>query len=60
MAITMKDLNYLILMVVWFLGMALAQGWWKLLAIVFPPYSMYMVAEWVLAEVQSACPLFHF
>ena len=47
----MKDLNYLILMVVWFMGMAVAQGWWKLLAIVFPPYGMYLVASWVASTI---------
>ena len=52
----MKDLNVLIATVAWFLGIALAQGRWKLAAL-FPPYAFYEVAKWGLSEAQTICPL---
>jgi hypothetical protein len=27
------------------MGIVYAVGWWKLLAVTFPPYAMYLVAE---------------
>jgi len=29
----------------WLAGIALAQGWWKLLAIFVPPYGWYLLVE---------------
>lgn len=53
----MKEISYMVFMFVWFLGMAIAHSWWKILAIVFPPYGFYLTAEWLLTEVQRVCPL---
>lgn len=52
----MRELNYLIAAVAWVFGLALAQGWWKLLAII-PLYGWYETAKWVLSEVQTVCPI---
>lgn len=49
--IIMKEISYIFFISVWFLGMAMAAGWWKLLAIIFPPYSLYLVAERVVATL---------
>ena len=32
----------------WFAGIVYAVGWFKLLAVCFPPYSMYLVVEKIL------------
>lgn len=32
----------------WISGVVLASGWWKLLAVVFPPYAIYLVVERIL------------
>ncbi len=29
----------------WFVGIVYALGWFKLLAVLFPPYAMYLVIE---------------
>lgn len=32
-------------MLLWLAGVVLAQGWFKILATVFPPYALYLVLE---------------
>lgn len=45
----MKDLietmASLALSVFWMAGVVLAAGWWKALAVFFPPYALYLCAE---------------
>jgi hypothetical protein len=36
------------LMFMYFAGMVVAQGWWKLLAIFFPPYAIYAIVEKIM------------
>jgi hypothetical protein len=48
----MKHLTELILVLlivfVWMTGIVMAQGWMKVLALLFPPYPIYLVVERVL------------
>ena len=48
----MKHLTELILVLlivfVWMAGIVMAQGWMKVLALLFPPYPIYLVVERVL------------
>lgn len=32
----------------WFAGIVFAVSWFKLLAVIFPPYAMYLVVEKIL------------
>lgn len=48
MVIIVKDLTAIYFATLWFTGIALAQGWWTLLAAVFPPYGFYKTAEWLV------------
>ena len=41
----MKSIGTLIVIVTWIMGVVLAQGWLKLLAICFPLYGWYLVVE---------------
>lgn len=43
----MKDLTYLIILLMWVAGMVLAVGWHKVLAL-FPPYAIYVFVEKIL------------
>lgn len=33
------------LLVLWIAGVVLAAGWWKALAVFFPPYALYLCVE---------------
>lgn len=33
------------LLVLWVAGVVLASGWWKALAVFFPPYALYLCVE---------------
>lgn len=37
----------------YFGGLVLAQGWWKILAFIFPPYGVYLVVERLLGLLPS-------
>jgi hypothetical protein len=49
----MYHLNYLIATIAWMLGIATAAGWWKLAAVVFPPFAWYELAVKVLSLQSS-------
>jgi hypothetical protein len=34
-----------VLFAFWYCGIVIAQGWWKILATVFPPYAWYIFTE---------------
>ena len=40
-----NDYIKFVLFAFWYCGIVIAQGWWKLLATVFPPYAWYIFAE---------------
>ena len=45
----MRDIAYLITVILWIAGWVLAQGFWTLFfAVVFPPFSIYLVVEKVM------------
>jgi hypothetical protein len=46
-----KNLVSLFLFVWWFSGIAVAAGWWKLIAILIPPYAWYVFMEKLLKSL---------
>lgn len=46
----MKHLNELIAVTAWVFGLAVAPGWYKLLAL-FPPYAWYELASKMLEKI---------
>lgn len=40
-----ETLGGILLFVFWIAGVVLATGWWKALAVFFPPYALYLCAE---------------
>jgi hypothetical protein len=42
---TAKAMVSLIMSTAWIAGMVIAQGWLKIIAIVFPPYAWYLLIE---------------
>lgn len=49
----MKEKNFisLFLFVWWMAGMAVATGWWKIVAIFMPPYAWYVFIEKLLKSL---------
>ena len=45
MTIKTDGLGMLLMFVPWLAGIVLAAGWWKALAVFFPPYAWYLVVE---------------
>lgn len=47
-----EDLIYLCMVIAWVFGVAAAQGFWQVLfAVVFPPYSWFLIAEYILERL---------
>lgn len=42
---SIETMASLALFVLWVAGVVLAAGWWKALAVFFPPYALYLCAE---------------
>lgn len=40
-----ETIGSILFFVLWMAGVVLAAGWWKALAVFFPPYALYLCAE---------------
>ena len=46
----MRGLGIFVFLIVWTAGIVVAFGWWKLLAIFFPPYGWYLLMDIILSK----------